>query len=157
MLLLGLEEQPGPGFVDGRRREGVDGDGAGDERECRERRPAPLVEHLDVVDQVGLGTLVHPGVAGRGRGRRAGLRGRLKRRQFGHGGSFVDVRFDCQKYLRGIMMVSPGLTGSPRSAFSSLLTPLTSRTILMRFIAPSSLTPPASESACSTVVSFWMM
>ncbi len=87
VLLLGLEEQPGPGFVDGRRREGVDGDGADDERECRERRPAPLVEHLDVVDQVGLGTLVHLGVAGRGHGRRAGLRGRLRRRQFGHGGS----------------------------------------------------------------------
>ena len=85
VLLLGLEEQPGPGFVDGRRREGVDGDGADDERECRERRPAPLVEHLDVVGQVRLRTLVHPGVNGRGTWRRSPG---TEARQFGHGGSF---------------------------------------------------------------------
>ena len=64
VLLVGLDEEPRPGFVEGRRREGVHGHATEDEGERGERRPAPLVEHLDVVGQVPLRTGDQLGVRG---------------------------------------------------------------------------------------------
>ena len=50
------------------------------------------------------------------------------------------------------MIVSPGCTRSVSLAFISFFSPFTIRTILIRDVDPRSVTPPASDSACSTVV-----
>ena len=60
-----------------------------------------------------------------------------------------------QKNLSGTMMVSPGLTTSLSFTRISDFSPLTMRTIRIRVVDPRSTTPPASESACRTVVLRW--
>ena len=51
------------------------------------------------------------------------------------------------------MMVSPGCTRAVNFTLISFLSPSMIRMIFVRLMAPFGVTPPASESACSTVVS----
>src|SRR5205823_1312104 len=115
----------------------------------------PLVQHLDIIEQVDFRFVqkIGPNVArSAGRGRAPALgRARTLRR---HAEVGIESAIHHQKNLSGTTIVSPGRTMSVSFALSSFLSALTIRTILIREVVPRSLTPPASASACSTVVSF---
>ena len=154
-------------FVDRRRREGVDRHAEEHDEEGGDRRPAPLVEHLHVIEQVHLAVADHVAAVavrraaavrrgGRYRRRRAGVDAVEAWRHLeaaGSGRAGIGRKlFRHQKNLSATMTVSPDSTRSVSFTLTSRFSPLTMRTILMRLVVPRSVTPPASDSACSTVV-----
>src|SRR5262249_36609022 len=71
----------------------------------------------------------------------------------GFGGLWIESEWiGHQKNLSRTTIVSPGWTRSVSFTLISFLPPLTMRMIAMRFSDPRSVTPPASDSACNTVV-----
>ena len=114
------------------------------QHECRDGRPAPLIEDAEVFEKV---RFFRRGVV------RVAIvvpvRLRLGTRVLSR--LVVPDSLRHQKNLSRMMSVSPGSTASPSFALISFLLPSTSRTILMRPVDPRSVTPPASANACNTV------
>src|SRR5262249_33583656 len=150
--VLLLDENLHARDIERRRREDVNGDGEKYREKRCHRRPAALVQHADVVEQMDLRFAEHvaaipvarrvlPDAArsgfGRATGRRVIDRSRVEWNVVGH-----------QKNLSRTMIVSPGCTMSPNFTSISFLLPFTMRTILIRVVDPRSVSPPASDKAC---------
>ena len=138
VLVLRLDQQPRLRLVDRRGREGIDVTLPSDEQEDRDRRPAALVEHLHVVEQVRL-DVADRDRAGPRRWSPAGVRRRRCRVRLAAlvrcRSSRVERILGHQKNLSGTTMVSPGCTMSVSLAFNSFFSPSTMRMILMRVVA----------------------
>src|SRR5207249_5839089 len=132
-------------------REHVHDDAEHDQGKDGQRRPSPLVQYLDVIEQVHLGFFEDVGA------RQSPVADRTRLAIDGRDLETAGCRDVCvehviahQKNLSRTTIVSPGCTRSVSLTLISFFSPLTMRMMTMRDVEPRSVTPPASESACRT-------